>query len=169
MVWVDVETTGLDVEWDALLEVAVVLTDSDLEPHAAYTSVVHYPVLPPMAPIVQEMHTSSGLIHEVTNGGALLSQISEDICSLLTAQGVVNRSPLCGSTVHFDRAFIKRFLPQVHSLLHYRNVDVSSFKELVMRWCPEEQQWTKKDRHRALPDIYDSIKELQHYRRVFGL
>ena len=122
-----------------------------------------------MSPFVQEMHTKTGLIHEITNGGAQLSLISEDLCSLLDMQGVMNKSPLCGSTVHFDRSFIKRFLPAVHGRLHYRNVDVSSFKELVMRWCPEEQQWVKKDQHRALPDIYESIKELRYYRSIFGL
>lgn len=168
MVWIDVETTGLSQEWDLLLEVAVVVTDNDLDPHAAYTAVVHHLELPTVHEIVWKMHGENGLFNEVREGGKTLAEISGDICSLLASQGVTGRSPLCGSTVHFDRGFIRRDLPVVEKMLHYRNVDVSSLRELVMRWRPEIE-WKKKDAHRALPDIYESIKELQHYRKAFGL
>jgi oligoribonuclease len=168
IVWCDVETTGLSHEWDQVLEVAFVVTDSDLEILGAYTEVVHWPELVSMKPVVREMHTRTGLLDEVYMGGKALSEISDEVIAFLKRNAVTDRSPLAGSTVHFDRGFIKRDMPEVLAMIHYRNLDVSSLKELIKRWHPGAE-WKKADRHRALPDILDSIKELNHYRRVFGL
>lgn len=168
MVWIDVETSGLDTELDQLLEVAMVITDENMEPHAAYQAVVHWDELPPMNDFAWRMHTENGLLEECRQGGKTLPQIDTEMSQLLDSQGIVGNSPLCGSTIHFDRAFVKRGLPLAHGRLHYRNVDVSSLKELVIRWAPD-MEYPKRGFHRAMPDIHESIKALRHYRRAFGL
>jgi oligoribonuclease len=170
MVWIDVETTGLDTDLDTLLEIALLITDAQLEPLAGSSYVVHCPLVLdlPMTPFVREMHTENGLLEECRQHGYFLHDIDTRLAALLTQQGIDGNAPLCGSTIHFDRAFVKRDLPLTHARLHYRNVDVSSLKELVLRWAPE-MEYPKKDYHRAMPDIHESIKALRHYRRAFGL
>lgn len=168
MVWVDVETTGLDSDYDQLLEIALLVTDSELEAVAGCEYVVHWKEFGGMTDFVRKMHTDNGLLDECRASTIMLPQIDTMLASLLRSQGVDGNAPLCGSTVHFDRAFVKRDLPITHSLLHYRNVDVSSLKELMMRWAPE-LEYPKKDFHRAMPDILESIKALKFYRRAFRL
>lgn len=169
IVWCDVETTGLDPDWDQLLEVAFVVTDEFLEPRGIYHQVVHCPELLSMIPTVYDMHQKSGLLDEVRSPGALsLSEISEKVLHFFKLNGVTALSPLAGSTIHFDRGFLSTNLSTVHDAIHYRNVDVSSFREVVKRWRPDSL-WQKGDVHRALPDVLDSINQLRHYRRAFGL
>lgn len=168
MVWVDVETTGLDDDYDQLLEVAMLITDKELEPIAGASYVVHWSEFLGVNSFVWKMHTENGLFDECRASTISLPQIDTMLSGLLRQRGINGNAPLCGSTVHFDRGFVKRDLPLTHARLHYRNVDVSSLKELVLRWRPE-YEYPKKDYHRAMPDIHESIKALRHYRRAFGL
>lgn len=168
IVWVDVETTGLDPDFDQLLEIAFVVTDADLEIKGIYSAVVHQPELVSMHDAVWRMHNESGLLGEVHEGGKIVGVVSREVVQFFAVNGVTSQSPLTGSTVHFDRSFIRHNLPVVYASVHYRNIDVSSLRELIKRWAPNEL-WEKGDEHRALPDILDSIEQLRHYRKVFGL
>ena len=169
IVWSDLETTGLAPEWDQILEVGFVITNADLEPQGTYQSVVSWPELVSMDEVVYRMHTDSGLLPLVQNHeGKPLHVIDEEVAAFFLANGVTDKSPLAGSTIHFDRSFLRQHLQLAHGMLHYRNIDVSSLRELIKRWAPEEL-YTKGDAHRAMPDCLDSIRQLRHYRKVMGL
>ncbi len=169
MVWIDCEMTGLDLSRDALVEIACIVTESDLTELDEGISLV---VKPPedafagMPDVVREMHTTSGLITEIPHGGSL--EAAEDAV-LAYIRGHVpepGRPPLAGSSVYVDRGFIARDMPRLDAALHYRLVDVSSIKELVRRWYPRVyfQAPAKNGGHRALADIRESIAELRYYR-----
>lgn len=169
MVWIDVETTGLEPAYDQMLELAIVVTDGDLEILGQYEVVLQTPALMPMVDHVREMHERTGLLELVKNGnGSPIWDIAPKISSLFLETGVTKLSPLCGSSVHFDRSFFLRDFPMFKGLVHYRNVDVSTIKELIARWAPEHV-WRKADAHRAMPDVLDSIAELAHYRKIMRL
>lgn len=169
ILWVDTETTGLDPEWDQLLEIALVVTDSDLEPLGVYESVIHQPELLSMRDEVRQMHTRSGLLEDVRlHTGRILPVVYEECVKFVARNGVTTGSPVGGATVGFDKAFLRRDMPGLMRMVHYRVIDVSGLRELVARWHPEKK-WVKKDQHRAKADILESIAELKHYRRVFGL
>ncbi len=163
--------TGLDLEVDELVEVAVVVTDYELTPLDAGFSIVIRPdqsALDNMSDFVREMHTSSGLIEEIPNGVSLADaeyQVLEYILRFVPDHGT---APLAGNTIGTDRAFIAKYMPRIDAHLHYRNVDVSSIKELSRRWFPRVyfQAPAKNGGHRALADILESIRELDYYRKV---
>ena len=163
--------TGLDVEQDSLVEVAVVVTNSELEILDPGFSVVIKPrpeSLSGMNEFVTNMHTESGLINELANGAEVSEaerQIIEYIKKFVPNE---KESPLAGNSIGTDRMFINRYMPQLDSYLHYRNIDVSSIKELTRRWYPRVYfQLPKKDGgHRALADIRESIQELRYYRKT---
>lgn len=171
LVWIDCEMTGLDVEQDSLVEVAVVVTNSELEILDPGFSVVIKPrpeSLSGMNEFVTNMHTESGLINELANGAEVSEaerQIIEYIKKFVPNE---KESPLAGNSIGTDRMFINRYMPQLDSYLHYRNIDVSSIKELTRRWYPRVYfQLPKKDGgHRALADIRESIQELRYYRKT---
>ncbi|AYF97059.1 oligoribonuclease [Protaetiibacter intestinalis] len=171
LVWVDCEMTGLDLEVDELVEVAVVVTDYQLVPVDPGFSIVIKPdqsAFDHMGDFVREMHTASGLIDEIPNGVSLAEaeyEVLEYILKFVPDNGT---APLAGNTIGTDRAFIAKFMPRVDAHLHYRNVDVSSIKELSRRWYPRIyfQSPAKNGGHRALADILESIRELDYYRRV---
>jgi oligoribonuclease len=171
LVWIDCEMTGLDLVRDALIEVAVLVTDGDLNVLGEGVDLV---IRPPaeateqMSDVVRRMHTTSGLIDQLVVGVTLEyanARVLSYICEHVPEPG---RAPLAGNTVHMDRLFLARDLPEVESWLHYRNVDVSSIKELVRRWYPRVYYASpqKTGNHRALGDIQDSIGELRYYRRT---
>ena len=169
LIWVDCEMTGLSVENDALVEIAVLVTDSQLNVLGEGVDLVIKTTqekLDGMNDFVREMHTASGLITEIPNGVSL-EEASQAILEYLNkyAPGA-GKSPLAGNSVYVDRLFIARDLPEVHSYLHYRTVDVSSIKELARRWYPRAYFAAPKKtgNHRALGDIRDSIDELDYYR-----
>lgn len=169
LIWVDCEMTGLSVENDALVEIAVLVTDSQLNVLGEGVDLViktSQEKLDGMNDFVREMHTASGLITEIPNGVSL-EEASKAILEYLNkyAPGA-GKSPLAGNSVYVDRLFIARDLPEVHSYLHYRTVDVSSIKELARRWYPRAYFAAPKKtgNHRALGDIRDSIDELDYYR-----
>ncbi|MGN6273501.1 MAG: oligoribonuclease [Protaetiibacter sp.] len=171
LVWIDCEMTGLDLEVDELVEVAVVITDYQLEPVDAGFSIVIKPdasAFENMGDFVREMHTASGLLDEIPNGVSLAEAEYEVLEYILRFVPDNGTAPLAGNTIGTDRAFLAKYMPRVDAHLHYRNVDVSSIKELSRRWFPRVyfQAPAKNGGHRALADILESIRELDYYRRV---
>ncbi len=169
IVWMDCEMTGLDLVSDALVEVACVVTDSELNPIDEGIDVVIAPppeALAHMDQVVVDMHTESGLL-PLLPGGLTLRDAQEILLAYLRGHLTEPRkAPLAGSSVHVDRAFLGRDMPEVLDLLHYRIIDVSSIKELVRRWYPRTfyNSPAKRGGHRALADTLDSIHELRYYR-----
>ncbi|WP_353828384.1 oligoribonuclease [Agromyces sp. SYSU T0242] len=171
LVWIDCEMTGLDLEVDELVEIAVVITDYDLEPVDAGLDIVIKPdasALESMSEFVRTMHTQSGLIEEIPNGVSVADAEYQVLEYVLRHVPEEQRAPLAGNSIGTDRAFISRFMPRLDAHLHYRNVDVSSIKELAKRWFPRAyfNAPAKDGGHRALADILESIRELQYYRRA---
>ena len=171
LVWIDCEMTGLDLETDELLEVAVVITDFDLNLVDAGLTVVIAPShesLEGMSDFVREMHESSGLLAELPGGMTLADAefaINEYIIGHVPT---MQQAPLAGNSIATDRAFLAKYMPRVDGHLHYRNVDVSSIKELAKRWFPRVffNAPAKEGGHRAMADILESIRELEYYRRA---
>jgi oligoribonuclease len=169
MVWVDCEMTGLDLGHDALIEIAVLVTDADLNILGEGVDLVIKPddaALVTMPDIVREMHTSSGLL-DVLADGITMADAEAQVMEYVT-QHVPDprKAPLAGSSVHTDRTFLARDMPTFEGHVHYRNVDVSTLKELARRWFPRVyfNSPEKTGNHRALGDIKDSIDELRYYR-----
>jgi oligoribonuclease len=163
--------TGLDLDVDELVEVAVVITDYQLEPVDAGFSIVIKPdatAFENMGDFVREMHTTSGLLDEIPNGVSLAEAEYEVLEYILRFVPDGGTAPLAGNTIGTDRAFLAKYMPRVDAHLHYRSVDVSSIKELSRRWFPRVyfQAPAKNGGHRALADILESIRELDYYRRV---
>jgi oligoribonuclease len=169
LVWIDCEMTGLDLEHDALIEVAALVTDSDLNILGDGVDVVIKPpaeALTQMKDLVRDMHTHSGLLTEL-EGGLDLAEAQRLVLEYIKQHAPeANKAPLAGNTVGTDRGFLARDMPELEGHLHYRVVDVSSIKELVRRWYPRVyfQAPAKTGNHRALGDIRDSIEELKYYR-----
>jgi oligoribonuclease len=169
LVWIDCEMTGLDLEHDALIEVAALVTDSDLNILGDGVDVVIKPpaeALTQMKDLVRDMHTHSGLLTEL-EGGLDLAEAQRLVLDYIRRHAPeANKAPLAGNTVGTDRGFLARDMPELEGHLHYRVVDVSSIKELVRRWYPRVyfQAPPKTGNHRALGDIKDSIEELKYYR-----
>jgi oligoribonuclease len=171
LVWIDCEMTGLDIERDALVEIACLVTDAELNLLDEGVDVVIKPpaeALASMAEVVREMHTTSGLLDELPSGITVAE--AQDIV-LGYVRGHVaepKRVPLCGNSIATDRWFIARDMPELDAYLHYRMVDVSSIKELARRWYPRAYFASpdKHGGHRALADIRDSVQELRYYREA---
>ena len=171
LVWIDCEMTGLDLGADALIEVAALVTDFDLNVIGDGVDIIIKPepaALEQMTDFVREMHTSSGLLEELDTGVALADaeQMVLDYIRKHCPDG--SRPPLAGNTVATDRMFLARDMPTLEAFLHYRIVDVSSIKELSRRWFPRAyfQSPPKRGNHRALADIQESIEELRYYREA---
>ncbi|HEX2550221.1 MAG TPA: oligoribonuclease [Nocardioidaceae bacterium] len=169
LVWIDCEMTGLDLRADALIEVAALVTDFELNVLGDGIDVIVKPpqeALDQMDAFVRTMHTSSGLLEEL-DSGLTMGEAEEKVLSYIKehcADG--SRPPLAGNTVATDRSFLARDMPDLESFLHYRIVDVSSIKELSRRWYPRAyfNAPAKSGNHRALADIQESIEELRYYR-----
>lgn len=170
LVWIDCEMTGLDLNTDELVEIAVVVTDFDLNILDPGLDIVIKPdssALENMGDFVRNMHTSSGLIEEIPNGVSVAEAEYQVIEYLLRFIPEDQRAPLAGNSIGTDRAFLSRYMPRLDKQLHYRNVDVSSIKELAHRWFPRAyfNAPAKDGGHRALADILESIRELAYYRK----
>jgi len=172
LVWVDCEMTGLDLSKDAMIEIAALVTDGDLNVLGdGVDLVLHAPdeLLDSMLPVVAEMHASSGLTDEVRASTVTVEQAQAQVLDYIrTFVPQPGAAPLCGNSIGTDRGFIARDMPELEIFLHYRMIDVSSIKELARRWYPRVYfgQPAKGLAHRALADIQESIRELAYYRQT---
>jgi oligoribonuclease len=172
LVWMDLEMTGLDLQRHHIVEIAVLVTDANLDVLAdGLDLVVHQPaeVLVEMDDFVRKMHTKSGLLSEIERSSLTLDaageQTLEYIKQFVPEPG---NAPLCGNSIGVDRRFLDRYLPDLDRYLHYRSIDVSSLKELCRRWYPEayKKRPSKTEAHRALDDVTESVAELRYYREA---
>jgi oligoribonuclease len=172
LVWLDAEMTGLDLEKDVLIEVAVLVTDAELNVLGDGVDVVMHAdeaLLGSMVPVVREMHEKSGLTEQVRTSTVTIAQAEQQLLDYVRQYVPEPRTaPLCGNSIATDRGFLARQMPSFDAHLHYRMIDVSSIKELCRRWYPRTYfgQPSKGLAHRALADIKESIRELEYYRRT---
>ncbi len=171
LVWIDCEMTGLDLGADALIEVAALVTDFELNVLGEGVDVIIKPSqesLDQMVEFVRSMHEKSGLLDELASGTTLAEAEEQVLAYIKEHCPDGSRPPLAGNTVATDRSFLARDMPGLESFLHYRIVDVSSIKELSRRWYPRAYfaAPTKRGNHRALADIQESIEELRYYREA---
>jgi oligoribonuclease len=171
LVWIDMEMSGLVPDRDRILEVAMVVTDADLNTIAeAPVYVLHQPdeVLDAMDAWNKSTHGRSGLVDKVRASRLTEAEVEARLIEFLKPIVAERVAPLAGNTVHQDRRFMARYMPSFEQYLHYRIVDVSTLKELARRWNPGVvQAFAKEGKHEALADVYESIEELRHYRRHF--
>jgi len=171
LIWVDMEMTGLSPENDRIIEVALVITDSQLNTVAeAETLVVHQSdaVLDGMDNWNKSTHAKSGLIDKVKASTLEERAVEMRMLDFLKLHAPKGGSPMCGNSICQDRRFMAHYMPELESYFHYRNLDVSTLKELVKRWKPEiAKGLVKHGKHEALADIYESIEELKYYREHF--
>jgi oligoribonuclease len=171
LVWIDCEMTGLDLDVDQLVEIAIVVTDFELKPlHEGFQLVIKpdASALENMGEFVTDMHRSSGLLDEIPQGVSVAEAEFQALEYIQRFAPVEGKAPLAGNTIGTDRAFLSRYMPRLDRWLHYRNVDVSSIKELSRRWYPRVyfNAPSKDGGHRALADIRESIRELAYYREA---
>ena len=171
LIWLDMEMTGLVPETDRVIEIAMVITDGNLETIAeSPVVVVHQPdsVLDGMDNWNKSTHAKSGLIDKVKASGMDEETAQTQLLAFLQEYVPARTSPMCGNSICQDRRFMARWLPKLEDYFHYRNLDVSTLKELAKRWKPEVANGIKKHgKHEALADIYESIAEMRHYRDNF--
>ncbi|RUR42506.1 oligoribonuclease [Vreelandella populi] len=171
LVWIDLEMTGLDPEKERIIEVATLVTDADLNVVAEGPVIaVKQPdsLLAQMDEWNQKTHGESGLIARVKASQADTSKAEQQTLDFLSQYVVAGSSPMCGNSIHQDRRFLEREMPALWSFFHYRNLDVSSVKELAKRWNPGALAgFSKRNVHLAMEDIKESIAELAHYRSTF--
>lgn len=171
LIWLDMEMTGLDPDNDKIIEIAVIVTEPDLTVVAEGPVIaIHQPdeVLNAMDKWNQSTHTKSGLIPRVKASTIDEEQATDILLKFLSQHVPKGKSPMCGNTICQDRRFMVRGMPRLEQYFHYRNLDVSTLKELAARWAPEVQKsFVKHNKHEALADIYESIDELKHYREHF--
>lgn len=171
LIWVDLEMTGLNPEKQVIIEIASLVTDENLEIVAEGPNLaIHHPdeALSGMEEWSRAHHQASGLLDRVRSSPYTCRQAEQKTLQFLSTYCSKGKSPLCGNSVWQDRRFLLRHMPQLEGFLHYRNIDVSSLKELVNRWYPSLPPYRKEKAHLAMSDILESINELRYYRdRVF--
>jgi oligoribonuclease len=171
LIWIDLEMTGLDPLHDRIIEIATLVTDSDLNILAEGPSyVIHQSdlLLDGMDEWCTRQHGQSGLTAQVRQSRISEEQAEQETLSFLKQHVASGASPMCGNSIGQDRRFLDRYMPELEAFFHYRNLDVSSVKELARRWRPDVLKGVvKKGSHLAMDDIKDSIAELQHYREHF--
>jgi len=171
LIWIDLEMTGLDTETDAIIEIATLVTDKDLNVLAeGPVMAIHQPeaMLAGMDEWNTRQHGQSGLIERVRNSTTTLAEAEQATIAFLKQFLDERQSPMCGNSICQDRRFLARQMPSLEAFFHYRNLDVSSVKEIIRRWRPELMKgFNKQSSHLAMADIKDSIAELTYYRDVF--
>jgi len=168
LIWIDLEMTGLDTQKDVIIEIATVVTDSELNSLAeGPVLAIHQSddILNAMDEWNTKQHGNSGLTERVKNSNINEAEAERQTIEFLRQYVPANASPMCGNSICQDRRFLARCMPQLENYFHYRNLDVSSLKELAKRWAPEVfKGFNKESSHLALDDIRDSISELKYYR-----
>jgi oligoribonuclease len=171
LIWIDLEMTGLNPDTDRIIEMAAIVTDSDLNLIAEGPVItVHQPdtVLSRMDEWCTRQHGQSGLVDRVRASTVSEAEAEQQMLAFLRLHSEKGASPMCGNSIGQDRRFLARYMPQLEAFFHYRNLDVSTIKELASRWKPEVKDgFKKRNTHLALDDIRESIDELRHYRRHF--
>jgi len=171
LVWLDMEMTGLDPDKDCIIEVAIVVTDSQLNALSqAPVLVIHQAdaILDAMDDWNKATHARSGLIDKVKASTLTEARAEEQMLAFLPQHVPAGTSPMCGNSICQDRRFLARCMPRLEAYFHYRNLDVSTLKELAKRWKPDVAKGlVKQGKHEALADIYESIEELKYYREHF--
>ncbi len=172
LIWIDLEMTGLNPESDSILEIATIVTDANLnEVAVGPVYAISHPeaVLKAMDDWNREHHTASGLWDRVLKSGTGLREAESGTLRFLEEWTTPRISPMCGNSICQDRRFLYRLMPELERWFHYRNLDVSTLKELAARWAPKlAEGFTKQNRHEALSDIRESIEELRYYRSFMG-
>ncbi len=172
LIWIDLEMTGLDTDRDSILEIATVVTDSQLNILAEGPEfAIAHPLdaLERMDEWNRNQHRRSGLWDRVVSSTVTLGQAEAATVEFLARWLPANASPMCGNSICQDRRFLHRLMPRLERYFHYRNLDVSTLKELARRWAPQVLEGVKKQSsHTALSDVHDSIAELRHYRRYLA-
>jgi oligoribonuclease len=169
LIWIDMEMTGLQPDADRVIEIAMLVTDPQLNVLAAGpVLVVHQPdeVLDAMDTWNKSTHAKTGLIERVRASSLTEADAERQALEFVSAHVPANVSPMCGNSICQDRRFLARWMPRLEAHFHYRNLDVSTLKELVRRWKPELKAFSKEGKHEALPDILESIEELKFYRKT---
>ncbi|WP_019520487.1 oligoribonuclease [Faucicola boevrei] len=171
LVWIDLEMTGLDTMSDTIIEIATIVTDSELNILAeGPVFAIHTPdiVLNAMDDWNTRQHNQSGLVDRIRRSTVTLEQAEAETIAFLAKYVEAGKSPMCGNSICQDRRFMARQMPKLEAFFHYRNLDVSTVKELAYRWRPDIlNSFEKKGSHLALDDIRDSIRELRHYKEHF--
>ena len=171
LIWIDLEMTGLDPDNDLIIEIATVITDKNLNILAEGPVIaVHQSdaALAAMDEWNQKHHGDSGLIERVKQSSISAAEAEAQTLAFLKQWLPAKTSPICGNSIGQDRRFLYRYMPELEGFFHYRNLDVSTVKELAARWAPQlKDGFTKKAAHRALEDIIESIDELKYYRQHF--
>lgn len=171
LVWMDLEMTGLDPDKERIIEIATIITDSDLNTVAegpVFAIQQPQPFFDGMDDWNQTHHSASGLLKRIAAEGVSEREAEAATLAFVEQHVAANEAPLCGNTIWQDRRFLTRYMPTLEAYLHYRMVDVSSIKELARRWRPDVAKgFVKKNEHTALADIRESIGELRHYREHF--
>jgi oligoribonuclease len=168
LIWIDMEMTGLQPDCDRIIEIATLVTDPQLNVIATGpVLVVHQPdeVLDAMDSWNKNTHAKTGLIERVRASALAEPEVEREALQFVAAHVPANTSPMCGNSICQDRRFLARWMPRLESHFHYRNLDVSTLKELVRRWKPELKAFSKEGKHEALADILESIEELKFYRK----
>lgn len=169
LIWIDLEMTGLNAERDLIIEIATVVTDKELNVLATGPVLAikqSDAVLASMDDWNKKFHGQSGLIERVKQSHITEAEAERLTLEFVKAWVAPQKSPMCGNSICQDRRFLAKYMPQLEAYFHYRNLDVSTLKELALRWAPDvKQAFQKKNAHQALEDILESIEELRHYRR----
>ena len=167
LVWIDLEMTGLDPDENTIIEIATIVTESDLSIVAegpSFAIDVGKEELAKMDNWNVKHHTENGLLDRIQSDGVSMGNAGRQTVEFLKEHCSPGQSPLCGNTIGQDRRFLRRYMPELHDFFHYRSVDVTSIKILARSWYPEVGKWRKNSGHRALDDIRGSIEELSYYR-----
>ena len=169
LVWIDLEMTGLNTKEHKIIEIATIITDSELNIVATGPNLVIHQdeaELSGLDPWVDKTHTESGLFTKVRNSHLTMQQAEQQSLDFISKYVSKDSSPLCGNSIGTDRAFLQEQMPELANYVNYRNLDVSSLKLLYKYWYPAEQEFKKSNNHRALDDIKESIAELKYYRKT---
>lgn len=171
LIWIDLEMTGLNPDTDTIIEIATIVTDSKLNTIAeGPVLAIHQPdeILDGMDNWNTKHHTESGLVERVRESAVTMAEAEMQTLEFLKQHVEAGKSPMCGNSICQDRRFLFRLMPQLEKFFHYRHLDVSTLKELALRWKPQVAEGIKKDsKHLALDDIRDSIEEMRYYREHF--